>query len=419
MGAFHVLRGLSYLVFLIALAPLTYYCLAIFSSWDYFKRAKKRNAIQPDVFPPVSILKPVCGIDRELYENFASMCRLDYPAYEIIFGIGEVDDPAIPLVCQLQQEFPEKSIRIIAGIAQLGASRKTSNLCRLVKEATYDLLVINDSDVRVDKDYLKDVIAGFSDPKVGLVTALFRSRAGDGFAQKLDAIGVPTESAATTLLVRKFGEIDFAYGWTMAITKARLAEIGGFEAMVNLHSEDFAVGNELAKRGYRVELIRNPVWMVFPNEMTVEFLKHELRWCVQLKNLRPVGHLGVLLTFGLAWSLLLALLVPWKVVGAYFFAYLALRFSLAWVTGVWGLQDPVVRRNLWLVPLRDVVNLCVYVASFFSNNIEWRGLRYRVSGPTMIALMTGSRLNWPRNVLQLHRYRKVHTDTENPQNCST
>ena len=384
-----MLKGLLYLVLLPALGPLLYYGLAIFSSWDYFNRLKKLTSTEPNILPHLSILKPVRGVDRESYEKFASMCGLDYPEYEIIFAVGEADDLAIPLVARLQREFPERSIRLITGIEQLGASRKTNSLCRLVKEAKYDLLVINDSDVRVEKDYLKDVVLEFSDPKVAVVTALFRSRSksGDGFAQRLDAIGIPTESVASMLLERKFSEIDFAYGWTMAITKARLAEIGGFEAMVNLHSDDFTVGNEVAKRGYRVELMRRPVWLVFPNEKLSEFLKHELRWCVQLKNLRPTGYLGMFMTFGLAWSLLVAMFVPsWKIVGAYFLAYLALRLTMAWVVGVWGLRDPAVIRDLWLVPVRDAVNLGLYVASFFSNITEWRGLRYRVTGPTMIYL---------------------------------
>lgn len=383
----YVLTGLRYLVLVPALGPLVYYCLAIFSSWEFFKRVDRRSPIEPNLTPPVSILKPVRGVDLGVYENFASMCRLDYPQYEIVFGVGEVDDPVIPLIESLQREFPEKSIRLITGIEQLGASRKTNSLCRLVKEAKYDLLVINDSDVRVEKDYLRDVVSGFSDPKVGVVTALFRCMTGDGFAQKLDGIGVPTEAAASMLLERKLSGIDFAYGWTMAIAKERLAEIGGFEAMVNLHSDDFTVGNEVAKRGYRVELMRKPVWMVLPAEGLSGFLRHELRWCVQLKNLRLMGYLAMFMTFGLAWSLLVTLIMPsWIVAGAYWLAYLALRLTMAWVVGVWGLHDPVVRHNLWLVPVRDLANLCVYVASFFSNTMEWRGSKYRVSGPVMILL---------------------------------
>ena len=173
----------------------------------------------------------------------------------------------------------------------------------------------------------------------------------------------------------------------MAITKERLAEIGGFEARVNLHSDDFAVGNEMAASGYRVELIRNPVLMVFPEETMVDFLRHELRWCIQLKNLRVLGYPGMFLTMGFAWSLIVALTVPpWKISASYFLSYLTLRLTLAWVVGVWGLRDHVVRNNLWLVPVRDALNLCLFFASFFSNKVEWRGARYRVCGKFMIPL---------------------------------
>ena len=137
----------------------------------------------------------------------------------------------------------------------------------------------------------------------------------------------------------------------------------------------------MAKRGYRVELISNPVLMVFPDETMVSFLKHELRWCIQLKNLRGLGYPSMFLTMGVAWSLIVGLTVPsWKIAASYFLAYLTLRLTLAWVAGVWGLRDQVVRKNLWLVPLRDVLNLSLYIASFFSNKIEWRGARYHVSG---------------------------------------
>jgi ceramide glucosyltransferase len=378
---------LRYLVLLPALAPLLYYCLAIFSSWDYFRHIKRFISIEPHLAPPVSILKPVCGVERGVYENFASLCRLDYPEYEIVFGVAEANDLVVRLIEKLQREFPERSIRLIVGIKQLGASRKTNTLCRLVKEAKYDLLVMNDSDVRVERDYLRDVVAGFSDSRVGMVTALFRSQSGAGLAGKLDAIGVPSESSANMLLQRTFSQIDFAYGWTMAITKGRLAEIGGFEDMVNQHSDDYVLGNKMVERGYRVELMRKPVLMVFPEETLRHFLKHELRWQIQLKNLRRLGYACMFLTMGFAWSLMVALLVPsWEIAGAYFLAYLTLRLTLAWVAGVWGLRDPVVKGNLWLVPVRDALNLCVYIVSFFSNKVEWRGARYRVCGRVMIPL---------------------------------
>ena len=374
---------LRYLILLPALAPLIYYLLAIYAGVSFFRRARARK-IDRSFAPPASILKPVRGVDREALENFASMCDLDYPNYEIVFAVGDARDPAIDVIEQIQRSFPQRSIRLISGIEQLGNCRKTNSLCRLANEATHDLLVINDSDVRVEKDYLWNVVEPLRDPRVGLVTALFRSITGKGFAGQLDAVGVPTDGTANTLVAWKFSKLDFALGWTMAITKQRLGEIGGFESLVNMHSDDFALGNAVARRGYRIELLRKPVSMVFPDETFKQFFLHELRWCTQLRNLRLTGYLGMFLTHGFAWALLVAAVVPtWNVAVGYAALYAILRFAMAWSLGAWGLDDPTVRRRPWLVFLRDGVNLAVYIASFFSQTAEWRGVRYRLNGPFM------------------------------------
>jgi ceramide glucosyltransferase len=376
-----------FLILLPALGPLVYYCLAVYCGWDYFHRLRKLPPLDRSFTPPVSILKPVRGVDREAYENYASFCRLDYPEYEIIFAVGDSDDPVIPLLEKLRREFPERAIRLIVGVAQLGVSPKMNNLVQLVQKAKYSLLVVNDSDVRVEEDYLRDVVAPFADPRVGCVTALFTGMTEGGFASDVDAVGVPTDSSASTLVARKLGGLDFALGWTMATTKTRLAEIGGFESMINHHSDDFTLGNEIAKRGFRVELTRKPVWMVFPKEKLRGFLKHELRWSIMLKNIRPAGYLSMGMTFGLPWALLVALVVPSQAVAvAYFLAYLVLRLAVAWIIGVWGLRDPVVRKRFWLIPLRDALNVCVYVASFFSNTVRWRGVSYHVRGRSLVSI---------------------------------
>jgi ceramide glucosyltransferase len=378
-------RGtLAYLILFPALAPLVYYCLAIYAG-IYFIRGKKTLHLTDRSFaPPVSILKPVCGIDREAYENFASMCRIDYPEYEIVFAVADAGDPVIGLIETLQQEFPHRCIRLIIGIEQRGESRKTNSLCRLAQEAKYDVLVMNDSDVRVEKGYLWDVVTPLRDPKVGLVTALFRSESGGTLAADVDAVGVPTDASASALLAWKFGKLDFAFGWTMAVTRQLLEEIGGFESFVDMHSDDFALGHEIAKRGYRIELMHEAICVVFPKESFEEFMSHELRWSTQLKNLRLIGYLWMCLTFGLPWALLVAATVPSAaIVSTYILAYAALRLTVAWVIGVWGLGDPTVRRRPWLVFVRDAANLAVYLASFFSNTVQWRGMSYRLDGAFM------------------------------------
>src|SRR5580704_4207439 len=380
--------SLRYLILLPALGPLVYYCLALISAWDFLRSLRSRPAFDPAFVPPVSILKPVQGLDRDGYENFMSMCNLDYPEYEIVFAVGDRDDPVIPLIEKLKQEFPNTGVRLIIGVEELGISPKMNNLCRLVKEAKYELLVINDSDVRVERDYLRDVVAPFADSKVGAVTAFFRGMTNGRFAADVDAVGAPTFAFASALVARKLGQIDFALGWTMAITKERLAAIGGFEAMVNHHSDDFTLGNEVAKQGYRVELTKKAVWMVFPDESLADFLKHELRWSVMLRNIRPAGYWSLFMTFGFAWMLLVAVIVPsWKIALGYAALYLAFRLAVAWLVGVKIIGDPVVRKKMWLVPVRDVLDLCVYMASFFSRTVQWRGKRYRVRGTSLIPVV--------------------------------
>src|SRR5260370_20548910 len=214
--AFHLLR---WFVLLPAVAPLIYYCLAIYSGFVYFRRLRTLPPLDRSFAPPISILKPVRGLDHHAYENFASFCGLDYPDYEILFAVADVDDPVIPVIEKLQKNHPKQAIRLIAGVEQLGITLKTNSLVRLAQEARHELLVINDNDVRVEEDYLRDVVAPFSNSKVGCVTAFFRGMTEGGFVADVDAVGVPTDSSASTLLARTLGTMDFALGWPMATTK--------------------------------------------------------------------------------------------------------------------------------------------------------------------------------------------------------
>jgi ceramide glucosyltransferase len=379
---------LRWTVLIGAFAPFVYYALATYCGWEYFRALRKKPLVDGEFAPPVSILKPVRGLDREAYENFASFCSLDYPEYEILFGIADRNDPAISVVRQLQRDFPDRTIRLVLGAPWLGTSPKMNNLCGLAREAKFELLVVNDSDVRVEPDYLRDAVAPFRDPKVGVVTAFFQSKTEGNLASDLDAVGVPGGSSASVLVARKLSGIDFALGWTMATTKERLKEIGGFEAMADHHSDDFTLGNKIAKCGYRIELMRKPVTMVYPKERLRQFLKHELRWSIMLRNIRPAGYLGLATTFGLPWALMAAAVAHSAVASAaYLSSYLILRLAMAWTIGVWGLRDCVVRKKIWLVPLRDAMDFLIWTAGFFSNKVSWRGTEYLVREGRLVPLM--------------------------------
>ena len=382
---------LRWALLLAALLPFAYYVLATHCGWEYFRKQRRLPPLDPSFAPPASILKPVRGLDREAYENFASFCRLDYPEYEVLFAVSDVDDPVIPVIEKLQRDFPGRAIRLLVGTTQLGTNRKVNNLCRLVQEARHDLLVINDSDVRVDRDYLRGVAAPFANPNVGVVTTFFRGMTPGGVAAELEALVLSTETVPNALVARKMdGKTQFAFGWTMATTKRRLAAIGGFEAMVNYHSDDFELGNRIAAHGFCIELMKEPVWMVFPRETMGEYLRHEMRWSIGLRHVRPTGYVGLALTFGLPWAVLAAAVAPSTGIAvAYLLAYLVLRLGQVWMVGVWGLDDPVTRKSLWLVPLRDAVSFAVWVAGFFSDRITWRGLEFRVKEGLLVSVTDG------------------------------
>jgi ceramide glucosyltransferase len=379
---------ISWAILTFALGPLFYYLAGIFSAWRFFRVAHRKAHSAPagaNSFPSVSILKPIRGLDPGAYENFASFCRQDYPDFEILFAVTHEEDPAAPVVQKLIADFPERQIRLIVVSERLGPNTKVSNLCRLVREARHDLLVITDSDVRVEPAYLQSVAEQFRDRGVGGVTALYRGQDNLQFVAAMDCVGSSAAFCGAALVARELEGLKFMMGSTMATTKARLAEIGGFEAIVDLHSDDYELGRRIAERGYRIELLPEPVWMAFPSQTLGEYLRHELRWAIGIRNVRPGGHFGLLFTHGLPWAIAAACVAPSASVGAaYLGAYFILRFAMAWVVGVWGLRDPVLRRRFWLLPVRDFLSFFVWLASFGMNRIEWRGSSFTLEHGKLI-----------------------------------
>ncbi len=379
---------LRWVILGLALGPLFYYLIGIYSAWRFFRVAHRRTAQTPpakEEASPISVLKPVRGLDPGAYENFASFCRQDYPEFEILFAVNEADDPVVPVVQKLIADFPGRSILLIVVAERLGPNTKVSNLCRLVREARHNLLVITDSDVQVEPGYLRSVAAMFRDPGVGGVTALYRGQDNLQFVAAMDCVGSSAAFCGAALLARELEGLKFMMGSTMATTKEHLVEIGGFEAMVDLHSDDYELGRRIAAHGYRIELLPEPVWMAFPSQTLGAYLRHELRWAIGIRNIRPGGHFGMLFTHGLPWAIAAACVAPSLAVAAgYLGAYFVLRFAMAWAVGVWGLRDPVLRRRIWLLPIRDFLSFFVWLASFGMNRIEWRGSSFTLEKGRMI-----------------------------------
>lgn len=364
------------------------YCfLAIAAAWS-FRLSARRTQSLPEFAPGVSILKPVKGFDDGMYEAFRSHCQQNYAGeYELIFGASSEDDPAVPAIHRLIAEFPGHAIKLVLCPERLGTNGKVSNLIHMQAAARYDYLLINDSDIRVSPFYLERVMRQFAagGPRpVGMVTALYRglaSRTPSGrltLGSKLEALGIATDFQAGVLVARLIERgIHFGLGSTLAVRREALAAAGGLEALVDQLADDYEMGARIAAAGYGIQLAPETVETHVPAYNWRGFWSHQLRWARTVRDSRKWGYAGLLLTHILPlacanvvasganfWSLWLLCLA------------LCLRLGAAMQVGVGVLHDRQVLRDLWLLPLRDLVGFAVWVWSFASHTIEWRGERF-------------------------------------------
>jgi ceramide glucosyltransferase len=369
-------------ILLLAIAPLAYYLVAILAALRFFRR--ERSKALPDFTPPVSVLKPVHGVDFASLENFSSFCRQDYPEYEILFCVNEMSDPAVAVVQTVMSEFPQRRIRILSGATQFGANRKVNNLALLTKEARYEFVAQSDGDVCVGPNYLREVIAPFADPGVGVVSCFYRGVAQPNLGAELEGVGATSDFFAGALVADWLEGTTFALGASVATRKSWLAKIGGYKALAKLLADDYEIGNRIHKAGGKVLLSRAPVWTMYPAQTLKGFWEHQVRWARTVRMVRPPSFFGLIFTHGLPWAFLAAAVAPAASVGAaYLSAYLLLRLSMAWIVGVWGLGDELLKRKLWIVPLRDAIHFVVWIGGFVSNRVSWGGVEYTIHNGEM------------------------------------
>ncbi len=377
-------------ILLLAIPSLAYYVVAIFAGVRFFGREK--SAVIEQFRPPVSVLKPVRGLDFGSYENFASFCRQNYDEYEILFCVNEMSDPAVPVIERVMKEFPERRIRILSGAAQLGTNQKVNNLVLLAREARHEYLVQSDGDVRVGPDYLKEVIAPFADPSAGVVSCFYRGITEANLFAEIEAVGAVSDFFAGAVVADWKEGVTFALGASVATRKEWLGKIGGYEALVNYLADDYEIGNRVYHAGGKVLLSREAVWTIYPALSFREFWEHQSRWARTVRLVRPGSYFGLVVTHGLPWAIAAALAAPAAWVSAgYLAAYLVLRLTVAWVVGVWGIQDEVLRKKLWLVPLRDAIHFVVWLVGFTSNRVKWSGREYEIRQGKMIPVSSSSR----------------------------
>ena len=271
------------------------------------------------------------------------------------------------------------------GSEPLGVSDKVNKLCRMAREARHEILLVSDSDVRVEPEFLREVVAPFANPQVGGVTCLYKGLTDGSFGSQMEALGNSADFAPGVLVAWLMGGLDFMLGAVMVTTKKQVAGIGGFEILADHLSDDYELGNRIAANGYRVELSREPVCVVYPRQNFFDAFRHQLRWNLTVRCSRPGGHFGLVFTQGLPWAILAAAIAPnEKLAAAYLAGYVILRTAMAWRVGVSGMRDTLLRRRIWMLPLRDAFAFVVWLLSFFPQRIHWRGQEFYVRDKRLV-----------------------------------
>ncbi len=385
---------------LFTLAGLGYYIVALWSARAFLRRPRCAAGFAP----PVSILKPIHGLDPSMMEAFASHCRQTYSgAYEILFGVSSLDDPAVPVVRQLPGDFPDQAIQLVHCPKVLGPNGKVSNLAQLLPHAHHDYLIINDADIRVGPHYLTHILAAFAPREnhrpAGLVTALYRGRAHRTVGSRLEALGIATDFVPSVLTARFLEKgLHFGLGSTLAVSRTALdaAFQAGLAPLSEYLADDYELGARIDAAGFRVELSSEIVETSVPAWTFSGYLHHQLRWARTMRESRPAGYAGLVFSYGLAWALLNLIASGLSLFAlALFSLALLFRVSVALGVGVGILGDRQVLRDLWLLIPRDIIALGVWAWSYASDTVRWREEKFKLEKGRLIRLEPGGESTRP------------------------
>jgi len=364
------------LIFLITLGGI-YCALATIFVREFF--GSKKEVARGTRYIPISVLKPIKGMDPELRENLLSFSTQNYPEYEIICGVTNSTDAAVPTAEEIVRSSKGKA-RIVVGREALGVNEKVTNLHALLEAATYPLVAISDSDMRVDSSYLSHIVGEyFSDKNVGLVTSLYKISDPASLGSALESLTVALDFIPSVIVARRLEGITFGLGASMLFSKGALEDAGGVSVIADYLADDYQIGNRLWRRGYKIILSRLVLENVIGNMSITEFLAHQLRWARTYRACRPKGFLGYGMThiFPLAF-LFLILFGPGHLSLSIIGMVLVLRTSLAIVV-----YKMVIRSRKWirwvtLIPVKDLLSFGIWLWSFCGNKVSWRGSSYEI-----------------------------------------
>jgi ceramide glucosyltransferase len=338
--------------------------------------ARRYLAVRPPALAhaePVSILKPLAGLDLDLESNLRTFFEQEYPDFEILFAVRDAEDPAAEVAARLAREYPHVPARVLITGEPPYANAKVYSLERMMAAANHDLIVMSDSDIRVTPDMLRTIAAEFQDRALGVATCPYRAVAGPSVWSRLEATGMNTDFLAGILVARMLEGMQFAVGPTIAARRTALDSIGGFDRLKDFLAEDFVMGKFAAEAGHGVALSSYVIEHHIGSSDWRHNAAHRLRWARSTRRSRPLGYLGQLFTMPVPLALLACAAHPawWALVPLTF----AVRGLAAYCVATRVLRA---RLNWALLPVEDVAGFCFWIAGFFGNTITWRGRRYRL-----------------------------------------
>jgi ceramide glucosyltransferase len=370
---------LAEVLLLFCVTSICFYAYSIYAACQFFNGSTANHSSQSDrPLPPITILKPICGLDSNADVNLASFFSLDYPVYQVLFGVRDAHDPAIPLIQKLIQAFPACDARLVIDDRVIGSNLKVSNLANLDAFAKHDLLLISDSDIHVTPDYLRRIVQPMADPAIGVVTCLYRSQARTWMA-KFEALAIATDFHAGVLTAHRLGWMKFAMGSSILIRRSALTAIGGLSAIADYLADDFMLGHLPTRKGYRTVLSDYIVDHILDTATPLDFVQHQTRWNRCTRSANPGGYWGLIFTQGVTFSTLFCLLeqgswLGWGMLGTVW----SIRLLMAWVIGVYYLKDPIAQRSWMAVPFRDWVSSALWVYGLMGRHVIWRGQKFRL-----------------------------------------
>ena len=362
-----------------------YLAMTLVATVRHLRRVRSAQAAAngtPTVsLPPVTIFKPVHGMEEQLAANLESFFRQDYPDYEVIFGARDADNPAIKIAEEVRARYPHVPSRVILSGPPVWPSAKVYSLDKMIAASSRSYFIISDSDVQVAPDFLRNTIPPLLDASVGLVTCMYRGIPASDFWSSLEALGLSVEMSSGVMVADMMEGMRFALGPAMAARRDAIDAIGGIAAVADYYSDDFELGNRIWAKNYKVILSHHIVRNVLTSRSLVRTLGDQLRWMKSTRYSRPAGHAGTGLTYAMPFGILgliaAGALGHWTV-GIGLFAMACLNRAIQSIVVGWTVvRDPRAVRFCWLYPLRDLFGFAAWAISYTSRDFYWRGETYR------------------------------------------